>query len=90
MLKQLIKTRLYASTPKEIVQYSKKYGIEVTANEAQQLLSYIRNEKIDPFSKTDRSKTFNYIEKTIGKKEAQKADQLLQTLAKKYNLDHYL
>ena len=90
MLRQLIKARLYNSTPDEVVKYSQSYGIPIAKNEASQLLQFVKKEKIDPFSEKDRLKAFRYIEKNIGRKEAEKADQLLNTLAKKYNLDHYL
>ncbi|RPF55615.1 DUF2624 family protein [Aquisalibacillus elongatus] len=90
MLKQLIRSRIYSSTPQEIVKYGKQYGITINQNQASQLLSYIKKESIDPFSERDRSKTYRYVEKNIGPKEARQADQLLQQLAKQYNLDHLL
>ena len=90
MLRHLIKSRLYAATPSEVVQYSQKYGVPLSENEATHLINYIKKEKIDPFSETDRLKTFRFIEKNIGKSQAMKADELLTTLAQKYNLDHYL
>ncbi|TFB24821.1 DUF2624 family protein [Filobacillus milosensis] len=90
MLKQLIRTRLYASTPDEIVNYGKRYGINITRGQATQLISFIKKETIDPFSARDRSRTFRYVETNIGKKEAQQADQLLRQLAKQYNLDHLI
>ena len=90
MLKHLIRTRLYASTPAEIVKYGRQYGIHITKEQAAELLKFIKKESIDPFSKQDRSKTYSYVEKNIGQREAKQADQLLNQLVKQYNLDHLL
>ncbi|GEL78295.1 DUF2624 family protein [Tenuibacillus multivorans] len=90
MLKQLIRSRLYSSSPEEVVQYGRKYGVQISRGQAERLLAFIKKESIDPFSERDRSLTFKYVEKTIGQKEAQQADQLLKQLAKQYNLDHLL
>ncbi|MFD2637454.1 DUF2624 family protein [Piscibacillus salipiscarius] len=90
MLKHLIRTKLYASTPDELMKYSKQYGISLTRQQANQLLQFIKKESIDPFSKQDRSKTYQYVEQHIGRQEAQQAERLLNQLAKQYNLDHLL
>ncbi|WP_369404864.1 DUF2624 family protein [Piscibacillus salipiscarius] len=42
MLKHLIRTKLYASTPDELMKYSKQYGISLTRQQANQLLQFIK------------------------------------------------
>ncbi|MDQ0351038.1 hypothetical protein J2R98_000841 [Alkalibacillus filiformis] len=90
MLKQIITTRLYHSTPEEVVKYSQEYGIPVTHEQAAMILSFIKKEKIDPFSEKDRLRTFRFIQQNIGTAEAKQAYQLLYQLAKQYQLDELL
>ncbi|MGP4072495.1 DUF2624 family protein [Piscibacillus sp. B03] len=90
MFKHLIRTKLYASTPDELVKYGRQYGIQISRSQANQLLTFIKKESIDPFSEKDRSRTYRYVERNIGHQEARQAQTLLNQLAKQYNLDHLL
>ncbi|GAA0457697.1 DUF2624 family protein [Alkalibacillus silvisoli] len=90
MLKQLITTKLYHASPQEVVKYSREYGIPIHVQDATSILDFIKKEKIDPFKEKDRLITFKFIEKNIGKKEADQAYQLLYRLAKEYQLDNWL
>ncbi|MFB9973094.1 DUF2624 family protein [Allobacillus sp. GCM10007489] len=90
MIKQLVRMKLAQTSPKEIVQYSQRYNIPLSMSQSEQLLDFIHTKKIDPFSEKDRSLTFSYIEKNIGRQEAINAKKLLEKLAKEYNLEHLL
>ncbi|PKR79007.1 hypothetical protein CEY16_04460 [Halalkalibacillus sediminis] len=90
MIKQMIITRLYQSTPQEIVEHGRNYGISVTDQEADKILTFIRTQKIDPFSEKDRQRTFQYISSSIDENVARKAEQLLYSLAKQFGMEHLL
>lgn len=90
MIKHIVRMKLAQTTPQEIVGYSQKYNIPLTHSQAESLLGFIKKNKIDLFSQKDRSSTFRYIEKNIGRQEADHAQKLLESLVKEYNLEHLL
>lgn len=88
IIKHIVLNKLYQLTPDELLVYSKQYGFHISKMEAEQLIQYIKKERLNPFSSTDRMKMFHEISKQLGTDVANKAQRLFTQLIKQNGLEH--
>jgi hypothetical protein len=87
-IKQMILTKLRQITPNEILEYSTKYGFQVTRQQAEQISNYVRSKRINPFDKKEREKMLLDLSEITDQQTAMKANQLFHELIKSYGLEH--
>lgn len=88
IIKQIVLNKLYQLTSDELVSYGKQYGFNLSRNEAEHLTSYIKKERLNPFSSTDRMKMYQEISRQLGTDVANKAQQLFTQLIRQHGLEH--
>ncbi|WP_035512460.1 DUF2624 family protein [Halalkalibacillus halophilus] len=90
MYRNFVQHYLNQLSPKKLSDLSKQYEIPISIRQAEQILQFIKEKRIDPFNKKDRLQTIRFIEDNIGAHEARSFESLILQLAKQYNLEHLL
>ncbi|MEC5422238.1 DUF2624 domain-containing protein [Virgibacillus sp. C22-A2] len=87
-IKDLITKKLKQLTPGELLHYGKQYGFKLTQEEAQQITTYLKNNRVDPFNTGGRKIMLKELAKITDVETAKKAQKLFDKLIKSYGLDH--
>ncbi|UOQ42501.1 DUF2624 domain-containing protein [Halobacillus salinarum] len=90
VLQQIITQKLKQLTVNELMQYSQKYNIPITKEEAAQIIKALKKNKENPFEKEGRKRMLNQLAAITSKDTAKKVNQLLKKLAKEYGVEHWL
>jgi len=86
-IKNLINQKLNELTLNELLFYSEQYGFSLNHSEAEQILMYIKNNKIDPFDQYKRKKLFQDLVQITDQATANKAQNLFDEIITSYGLD---
>lgn len=87
-IKDLINRKMNQITLEELLHYSTQYGFSLTQVEAQQILTYIQNNPIDPFDQNNREKIFQDLAQITDHNTASKAKSLFNEIINSYGLGH--
>lgn len=88
MIKQLVYQKLKNLRSSEILSYAEEYNFSLTKAEAKSIVNYFKNTSFDPFSKSDQRIFFSQLANMTNSHTAQKAEQLFNSLIRKYNLTY--
>lgn len=87
-IKVLVKNKLKQLTIKELLHYGEQYGFSLSKTEAQHIVTYLKQNTVDPFDVNDRNKMFGELEKITNTDTAKKAQILFKELIHSYGLGH--
>lgn len=87
-IKELIKRKLSQITVTELLQYGREYGFSLTETEAEEIVLYMKTNKVDPFNKNDHAKMFQALTQITDINTANKAQNLFDEIIRSYGLDH--
>ncbi|SEN55537.1 Protein of unknown function [Amphibacillus marinus] len=86
MLKQIIRTRIMQLTPGELIRHAHAYNIDLSLNQANQIINVLRESDLDPFSKADLNKLFDRLEQITDASTAEKGREILTQFVKQYGV----
>lgn len=89
-IKHLIINKFKQLSYEEVMYYSDLYGVFIEEQEAKAIANYLSNESIDPFNEHDQIKVFNKIAYITSQEKANKAKDVLNSLAKSYGFSDFL
>lgn len=87
-LKEMINHKIKLLTKEELLHYAKQYGLNLSANEAEEILNYVHNNKLDVFSKKEIMKFHQKISEITNLETANKAKRLFEEVITSYGLEH--
>ncbi|WP_099158524.1 DUF2624 domain-containing protein [Virgibacillus ndiopensis] len=87
-IKEMIGKKMKQLSPDELLHYSKKYGFNLSKNEAQNITKYLKNNQINPFSAQDRVIMLKELARITDLQTAKKAQKLFEEIIKSYGLEH--
>lgn len=90
MAQQFITQKLKQLTVKELLQYSRKYQIPITEEEAQAIIKALRKNKENPFEKDGRKRMLKKLAGLTSVDTARSVNKLLHKLAKEYGVEEWL
>lgn len=88
-VKQMVVKKIKSITPKELLAYSKEYGINITNKQAEEITTYIRKTTLNPLDEKDRLKLFKKLAQITDLQTAQKAQKLFSKLIKEYGVESW-
>ncbi|MUV39622.1 hypothetical protein JNUCC1_03500 [Lentibacillus sp. JNUCC-1] len=88
ILKTIMMGKLKSLSEKELMGYARQYGFNLTQQEAQDMIAYIKQNQVDPFSEQGRTILFNDLASITDRQTAQKAERLFREIIKTYGIDH--
>ncbi|AIF43411.1 DUF2624 domain-containing protein [Virgibacillus sp. SK37] len=87
-IKGLIKNKLKQISVDELVNYGKEYGFTLTQTEAKQIINYLHQKPIDPFTSNGREVMFRDLARITDLETARKAQKVFYKLIKSYGVEH--
>ncbi|MFU0791453.1 DUF2624 family protein [Virgibacillus proomii] len=88
IIKEIIRKKLTQLSAEELMNYADQYGFSLTQQEAKQIIMYLRQYEVDPFSVEGRKKMIQQLARITDQTTAQKAQQLFSDMVSSYGLDH--
>ncbi|QDP40625.1 DUF2624 family protein [Radiobacillus deserti] len=89
MMKKMALKKLKTLKPDELIQYSKEYNIPISGQQANDIVSYIKKTKLDPFKEADRMKMFKKLAQITDLPTAQKGQKLFVKMIKEYGVESW-
>lgn len=88
LFKELINQRLRKLTVPELLDYSKQYGFSLDKRQAKEIVSYLKTNNINPFTKKEREKMLRQLAAITDEETADQANRLFTQLIKSYGLSN--
>ncbi|MFD2209189.1 DUF2624 domain-containing protein [Virgibacillus halophilus] len=88
LFKELINQRLRKITVTELLDYSNQYGFSLDRSQAKDIVSYLKTNNINPFTKKERQKMLRQLAEITDGETAEKANQLFIQLVESYGLSN--
>lgn len=88
LIKNIIQQKLKSLTLEELLSYSEMYEFSITKDEGKEILNYINEQPIDPFSEKGREKIFQDLREITNQQTASKARRLFDEIIQTYDLGH--
>lgn len=82
IFQQIVNHKINHLTVKELLKYSKEYKISLTDEQAQQLISIIKEKPVNIYDTSERHDLIKKIARVTNAHTAKKVQQLLQDLMK--------
>ncbi|WP_078413794.1 DUF2624 domain-containing protein [Priestia abyssalis] len=82
IFQQIVNHKINHLTVKELLKYSKEYKISLTDEQAQQLISIIKEKPVNIYDTSERHDLIKKIARITNAQTAKKVQQLLQDLMK--------
>lgn len=89
LFKNMMQQKLRQLTLEELLHYAERYEFSITRTEGEDILHYIQNNPIDPFSAEGREEIFHDLSDITSKNTALKAERLFEELVGTFNLGHF-
>lgn len=87
-IKQFVTNKLKQITEDELLSHASDYDFALSTLEAKQIITYIRENNIDPFDQDNRVQLFTDLSRITNPETAKRAEQLLVEIIKSYGLEH--
>lgn len=87
-IKELIHSKIKQITKEQITHYSKDYGFNISNEEAEQIIAYLKTNQIDPFDVDNRMRMYMELASITNIQTANKAQKLFNQMIKSYGLEH--
>src|SRR5699024_6258489 len=87
-IKELMIQKIKSLSLDELQTYSRKYNFHLTEKEALNIISYLQNHHLEPFSADGRVEMFRELAQITNTQTAKRAQQLFLKLIKTYNVEH--
>ncbi|MDQ0244471.1 Mn-dependent DtxR family transcriptional regulator [Bacillus fengqiuensis] len=82
IFQQIVNHKINHLTVKELLKYSKEYKISLTDEQAQQLISLIKEKPVNIYDTNERHELIKKVARITNAQTAKKVQQLLQDLMK--------
>lgn len=83
-IQQMVNYKIKQLTANELIQLAKQYRIAITKNEAEKVVSILKNEKIDISDELQIRRILAKIKKEVSPKAMSQAEQLLNQFSSAY------
>ncbi|TCT26992.1 uncharacterized protein DUF2624 [Melghiribacillus thermohalophilus] len=90
IIKQMVQQKLQNLSVRELLYYAEAYDFHITKKQAEDIISFLKSTRLDPFNERDRLKMLRKIASVTDKKTAQKVYRLFKSLAKQYGVEYLL
>ncbi|WP_082233816.1 DUF2624 domain-containing protein [Halobacillus massiliensis] len=87
---QYITHKLKQITAEELMDYSKRYNIAITYDEAKKITKALKHNKENPFDPDGRKRMLRQLARITSKETAHSVNILLHKLAKQYGVEDWL
>ncbi|UFT97797.1 DUF2624 domain-containing protein [Radiobacillus kanasensis] len=88
-MKKMALKKIKAIQADELLQYSKEYNIPITEQQANDIVSYMKKTKLDPFKEKDRTMMFKKLAQITDLPTAQKGQKLFVKLIREYGVESW-
>ena len=88
-IKEMIKSKIKQLRKDELLHHANKHGFSLSGKEADHILSYLKENEFDVFSKKDNEKLYKKLTEITDVSTANKAKQLFEQLIASYGLEDY-
>jgi two-component SAPR family response regulator len=83
---KLVLNKLRNLTVEEIMEQSQAYQVQLTQQQASQIVQFLRQNKLDPFKEADRMQMLKALAQITDAETAQKTHQIFLQLAKEHGI----
>ncbi|MFP7733153.1 DUF2624 domain-containing protein [Priestia aryabhattai] len=80
IVQQIVNKKVNNITPKELLKYSKQYNIPLTDQQAQTLVSVIRQQPVNIYNLEERRNLIKQIAQVTDRETAKRVNELFQQL----------
>ncbi|MCM3795422.1 MULTISPECIES: DUF2624 domain-containing protein [Priestia] len=80
IVQQIVNKKVNNITPKELLKYSKQYNIPITDQQAQTLVSVIRQQPVNIYNLEERRNLIKQIAQVTDRETARRVNELFQQL----------
>ncbi|WP_129704801.1 DUF2624 domain-containing protein [Priestia megaterium] len=80
IVQQIVNKKVNNITPKELLKYSKQYNIPITDQQAQTLVSVIRQHPVNIYNLEERRNLIKQIAQVTDRETARRVNELFQQL----------
>ncbi|WP_337018458.1 DUF2624 family protein [Oceanobacillus massiliensis] len=87
-IKELVKNKLRNLSSSELLNYSNKYGFQISEKQAQAIIHYLRQYSPDPFDAVKRKEMFQQLSVITDQETAAKAQKLFDEIIRSYGLEY--
>jgi len=89
VFKQVVRKKMTEITPRELIEQAKNYQINLTDQQANQIVHTIQSQQLDPFKKENLAKMLKQLEQITDKETVKKAKIILNKFIKQYNIQDW-
>lgn len=86
IFKKVVRKKLTEVSPSELIIQAQDYQVELTQNQATQIVNMLNQKKLDPFKKTDLVKMLAHLEQITDQATVKKAKIILNQFIKQYDI----
>ncbi|RWZ60059.1 DUF2624 domain-containing protein [Halobacillus fulvus] len=90
MAQQFLTQKLKELTVKDVLEYSHKYRISITKQEAESIVKALRKNKENPFDRNGRKRMLKQLAQITSEDTARAVNRLLKKVAEEYGVSHWL
>ncbi|GAA0602302.1 hypothetical protein GCM10009001_19040 [Virgibacillus siamensis] len=87
-IKELVMNKLKQLSADELLHYSNQYGFSISLNQAKQIETYLKQNTVDPFSKTGQKQLYKDLTQITDQRTAQKAQRLFEKMIQEHGLEY--
>lgn len=85
----MIRQKINDLTVKDVISFSQEHNMDISSQQAKNILTFVKKSDLNPFSEKDRLKLLKKIALISDQKTAQKANQLFKQMIKTYGVENY-
>lgn len=89
MFKKIVRKKMTEVSTSELIMQAKSYQVELSQEQATQIIKMLNQKNLDPFKKTDLVKMLTYLEQITDQTTVKKAKIILNQLIKQYNVSDW-
>ncbi|MCZ0704044.1 uncharacterized protein YcbK (DUF882 family) [Natronobacillus azotifigens] len=84
---QMMMNKLNNLSTNELLHYATTYQIPISQKQANEIVQFLRTNKLNPTVESDRVRMFKQLEQITDKQTAQQAEMLFHQLIKQYGVE---
>ncbi|MFG6121465.1 DUF2624 family protein [Thalassobacillus sp. B23F22_16] len=90
MAQHIVTQKLKQLTVKDIIKYSNMYQIDISRQEAEDIIKELKSNKLNPLDSNERLMMLKKLAAITSRDTANKVNRILNQIAKEYGVSHLL
>ncbi|SEA97008.1 Protein of unknown function [Thalassobacillus cyri] len=90
MAQHIVTRKLKQLTVKDVLKYCEKYGIQITKQEADQIIKELKHNNFNPLNANERITMLKKLAAITSPDTAKKVNRILYQIAEEYGVSHLL